>query len=757
MIMAKEIRITGIVQGVGFRPFIHRLASEFGLRGWVLNDTEGVLVFAEGDDGAVESFISSIKGRASKPAVINEIKAVDADDTGAETFEIIPSEHREGEVTAISPDLATCYDCLRELCDSRDRRFYYPFINCTHCGPRYSIIRDLPYDRPSTSMSPFEMCDECLDEYTDISDRRFHAQPNACEVCGPHYEILDSKGDYIDSPDPIIEACEMLRRGEILAVKGIGGFHLMADAQNSETIEKLRLRKSRPNKPFALMVSDIETARKLCEINPSEAEQLASPPAPILLLRKLAQPDIILPENIAPGMDKMGIFLPYAPIHHIIMMISGLKILIATSGNKRDEPIACDNNEAISDLSGIADGYLVHNRNIVGRSDDSVGFVFEDNLVLTRRSRGYVPRAIKLPRAGSLVLAVGADLKGAFALTRGNQAYLSPYLGDLTGEKSVALFDEVLARYLDWLKIAPAGVICDLHPDYQSTILAEKFAEENSIPLYRIQHHFAHALSVVAENLLEPGKHIAVAFDGHGYGEDGTIWGGEFLLIDGADFERIGHIRNVPQPGGDIAAKVARRMALTWAYTAYGEGFEDYIPEVIESLGEKAGRIIDIISQNRPPLTSSAGRLFDAVACLLGICCDNSFEGECPQKLTAIADLKEKGAYALDTIDGMLDPSSAIRLIIEDKAEGVSSGKISSRFHNGLAKAVVEMSAEFADKAGTSSVLLTGGVFQNPLFLELVVRGLREAGKNPYWNSAVPPGDSGVALGQALYGILKLR
>ncbi|MGC9314905.1 MAG: carbamoyltransferase HypF [bacterium] len=755
--MAKEIRIKGIVQGVGFRPFIHRLATEFGLRGWVMNDTEGVLVFAEGDECAVESFISTIECRAPKPALIMEVKVIDADDIGTETFEIIPSEHREGEVTAISPDLATCDDCLRELCDPRDRRFYYPFINCTHCGPRYSIIRELPYDRPSTSMSPFEMCHDCLDEYTDIADRRFHAQPNACEVCGPHYEILDSNGDYIDSPDPIIEACDMLRRGEILAVKGIGGFHLMADARKHDAVEKLRIRKSRPNKPFALMVSDIDTAQKICGITPSEAEHLASPPAPIVLLRKLAAHEIILPENIAPGMDRMGIFLPYSPIHHIIMMISGLDILIATSGNKRDEPIACDNIEAVRDLAGIADGYLVHNRDIVGRSDDSVGFVFEDNLVLTRRSRGYVPRATKMPGAGSPVLAVGADLKGAFALTCGNQAYLSPYLGDLTGEKSLALFDEVLSRYLGWLKISPTAVVCDLHPDYQSTILAEKFAEKYSIPLYRIQHHFAHALSVIAENRLKPEKYIAVAFDGHGYGEDGTIWGGEFLLVDGAEFERVGHIRTLPQPGGDISAKDARRMALTWAYTAYSEGFEKHIPKIIESLGENAGIIIDIISQNRAPLTSSAGRLFDAAACILGICCGNSFEGECPQKLTAIADLSEKSSYPFEISNGILDPSPAIRRIIEDKAEGVPLGIISARFHNGLAKAVVEMSAEFAEKAGTSSILLTGGVFQNPLFLELVVRGLREADKSPYWNSAVPPGDSGVALGQALFGILKSR
>jgi hydrogenase maturation protein HypF len=755
--MAKEIRIRGIVQGVGFRPFVHRLATEFGLKGYVLNDTEGVLVHIEGSDDAISALIDNIEKRAPKPSHINEIQISDKPDTGAEGFVIVASEHREGEVTAISPDLATCEDCLRELFDPSDRRYFYPFINCTLCGPRYSIIRELPYDRPNTSMATFEMCEKCACEYSEIADRRYHAQPDACETCGPHYELLDSTGDHIDTFDPIAEAAVMLHEGGIIAVKGIGGFHLMADAMNIDSIEKLRLRKLRPSKPFALMVFDIEAARKICEINDSEAEYLASPASPIILSKIQSTPKIKLPQTIAPGLDMMGIFLPYAPIHHILMRIAGLKFLIATSGNRRDEPIACDNEEAIHDLDGIADAFLVHNRDIIGRTDDSVGFVFEDELVLTRRSRGYVPRAIRLPVLGEPILAVGADLKGTFALTRHNEAYLSPYLGDLTGEKSVELFEEVLTRYLDWLKIAPKAVICDLHPDYQSTILAEKIAKERKIPLFRIQHHYAHALSVIAEHHLDQGKHVAVVFDGHGYGPDNTIWGGEFLTVDGTNFEREGHLHKVPQPGGDKAAKDARRMALSWAFTALGEDLETQIPEIVTSLGENAGIILDIIAQERAPITSSAGRLFDAVACLSGVCEKNSFEGECPQKLTAIADKDENSAYPFAILENILDPSPAICEIIEDRRAKVSPSIISARFHNGLAGGIIEMASRIAEKIGTSSILLSGGVFQNPLLLKLVVEGLREANLNPYWNRAIPPGDSGVALGQAYYGVLRQK
>ncbi len=750
--IARKIRIKGIVQGVGFRPFIHRLAAEFDIAGFVLNDTEGVLIHAEGEPENVGRFVDAIPEMAPKPAHIAKIASEPVSILGRADFRIIPSEHREGEVTAISPDLATCEDCRAELFDPGDRRYGYPFINCTHCGPRYSIIENLPYDRPATSMSPFAMCQNCLAEYRDVQNRRFHAQPNACRECGPKYDLFDLAGLSVRCDDPIVFACEMLRDGKIIAVKGIGGFHLIADAANGEVVGKLRERKERPAKPFALMVRDIETVRKLCEVSDREAAILSSPAAPILLLKIKKSPALELPDNIAPGLDRLGIFLPYAPIHHLIFALSGIEILIATSGNKRDEPVSCQNDEALRDLKDIADAFLVHNREIVGRTDDSVGFVFDNELTIVRRSRGYVPRPVEMPISGASILAVGADLKGTFAMTRGSEAFLSPYLGDLTGEKSLELFDEVLSRYLKWLNIAPEAIVCDLHPDYASTILAERLAAEWGVPLFRLQHHAAHGISVIAEHKLPDKPALTVALDGYGYSSDGTIWGGEFLSVRHGGFERLAHIRHVPQPGGDRAAVDTRRMALSWAFEALGEKVIERIPDLLDDLSDLAGPLLSMIRCRRPPLTSSAGRLFDSVACLTGVCSRNTFEGECPQRLTAAADMFEMGHYEFATTDSILDPSPAIRRIIEDCSAGIDKGIIAARFHRGFARGIVDMAHKLAGDNGIGDVLLSGGVFQNPILLELVVKGLRGRGLRPYWNRIVPAGDAGIALGQALFG-----
>jgi len=754
---AREIRIKGIVQGVGFRPFVYRLARRFDIKGKVLNDTEGVLIFAEAELARIDSFIRAIRDEAPRPAAINEILSHSVEPTGASDFTIVPSEHAEGEVTSMSPDIATCENCLAELFDIDDRRYGYPFINCTHCGPRYSIIRGLPYDRPQTSMAIFEMCDDCRTEYEEVLDRRFHAQPNACELCGPRYSLLDGAGEPVKCSDPIFEACNMLSDGKVVAVKGIGGFHLMADATNPATVEILRDRKRRPSKPFALMVRDIGVAKMLCEVSDAEADELGSPAAPIVLLKLRKNPAFELPSSIAPGLDQLGLFLPYAPVHYLLFAATGLPCLIATSGNRRDEPIACDNDEVVRDLQGIADAFLVHNRDIVGRTDDSVGFIFEDNLILVRRSRGYVPKSSELPLSGPPVLATGADLKGCFALTRRKDAFLSPYLGDLTGEKSVELFEEVLERYLSWLKVKPEALVCDLHPDYMSTVLAEKYSNQWGVPLYRIQHHFAHALSVMAEFNLPDEPCLAVALDGHGYGGDGTIWGGEFLLTRYDEFERLGHIFQVPQLGGDKAAIDTRRMALSWLYAAFGEDALQRVPKLFENLGGEADLLLDIARRNLPPTTSSTGRLFDAVACLAGICCENTFEGECPQKLMAAVDFSEKNAYDFAITSNILDPRPVITQIIADIESGVSANIIAAKFHRGLAHGIVEMAAKLCDEHSLTGILLTGGVFQNRVLLELVVNGLRKRKLKPHWNRSIPPGDAGVALGQALFGINKLR
>ncbi|RKZ31383.1 carbamoyltransferase HypF [bacterium] len=750
---AREIRIKGIVQGVGFRPFVYRLAVRFGIKGNVLNDTEGVLVVAEGESKTLDNFIRAIREEAPRSAVIREVITKPTERTGASGFSIIRSEHRGGEVTAISPDLATCDDCLSELFDPGDRRYGYPFINCTHCGPRYSIIEKLPYDRPSTSMSPFNMCENCRTEYEDVLDRRFHAQPNACAVCGPQYELLDGQGHSVECENPIEETCNLLIAGKIVAVKGIGGFHLMADALNKHAIDALRKRKKRPAKPFALMVADIGTARLFCRISDSEAEILRSPAAPILLFEKSDTPGYRLPETLAPGLDRLGVFLAYAPVHYLIFALSGLPVLIATSGNRRDEPISCDNEEAIRALRGIADAFLVHNRDIVGRSDDSVGFVFESDMVIVRRSRGYVPRPIELPISGKPLLAVGADLKGTFALTRGNEAFLSPYLGDLAGEKSLELFEEVLERYLNWLKIEPEAIVCDLHPDYVGTIEAEKLARKWRVPLYRIQHHFAHGLSVIAEYGLPDEACLTIALDGHGYGEDGTIWGSEFLLTHYGGFERLAHIYNIPQPGGDKAAVDVRRMALSWGYAAFGEEVIGRFPELVKKLGNKTEPLLNIIRENRRPSTSSAGRLFDAVACLSGICCENTYEGECPQRLMAAVDYTERASYDFDILEMTLDPRPVIRQISVDIGNNFLPGKIAAKFHRGFANAITEMASRLCEEKGVEKILLTGGVFQNTVLLELTAESLRDIGLKLHWNKVVPPGDAGIALGQALFGL----
>ena len=748
---AVSIRICGIVQGVGFRPTVYRLAVEHGVRGFVRNDSGGVTIRAEGD--GVAAFISALADGAPRASTIETMEVEDVEPEGFADFRIVESERLEGEVTSISPDLATCPDCLRELFDPDDRRFGYPFINCTHCGPRYSIIRELPYDRRFTSMSEFPMCADCRAEYEDVSDRRFHAQPNACELCGPRYELLDRDGEPIICDDPIGRVGDLLGAGKIVAVKGIGGFHLMADAQNETAIDELRRRKTRPHKPFAVMVDGLESARKICELSTMEGNILASPAAPILLLKRLRDPMSILPESIAPRLDRLGLFLAYAPVHHLIFAASGLRALIATSGNRRDEPIVCRNDEAIRELRGIADVFLVHNREIVGRTDDSVGFVFDGAMTVVRRSRGYVPRSIRLPISGPPVLAVGADLKGTFCITRGGDAFLSPFLGDMAGEKSAILFDELLDRYLDWLKVRPEAIVCDLHPDYISTMKAERIAERLDVPLFRVQHHFAHALSVVAEHRLPDEASLAISLDGYGYGGDGTIWGAEFLIFDYDGFERVGHIFDVPQPGGDRAAIDARRMALSWLHAAFGDRAADALPALFASLGELAEPLLKMISERRPPIASSAGRLFDTMACISGICCENTYEGECPQRLMAAFDPSIEGRYGFDFDGKVLDPRRAIRAAVLDISSGKRAATVATRFHRGFARGLVDAATKICARRSIRSVILSGGVFQNEVLLKLVVEGLRNEGLSPNWNRSSPPGDAGVALGQALFGL----
>lgn len=749
---AAQLKICGIVQGVGFRPAVYRYAVALNLKGFVRNDSQGVFIHAEGK--RLGEFILGIEKNLPPSAQINDFQVLPVKPIGYRGFEIISSENMGGIPTAITPDLATCSDCARELFDPQDRRYLYPFINCTNCGPRYSIVQRIPYDRPNTTMSIFHMCEDCSAEYKNPIDRRFHAQPDACATCGPQYTLLDSDGKMIESKDPIAFAAKAIESGSIIAVKGIGGFHLMANAFDKSVVAKLRLRKNRPNKPFAIMARDLDAVGLQCNISEDEAEELKSPRAPIVLLKKKI--DCTLPESIAPDLDRIGIFLPYAPVHYLLFNSMSIDAIIATSGNRRDEPIICDNNEAVSNLDNIADMFLVHNRDIVGRSDDSLGFVFKGDYIVIRRSRGYVPKAIKLPVEGPSVLAVGADLKGTFCLTRGNEAFLSPYLGDLQGAKSSEYFDEVLARYLEWLDIQPEVIISDLHPDYVSTIKGEKLARQLSLPFLQIQHHYAHILSAIAEHQLADRPILGIALDGYGYGADGTIWGGEFLISDYNDFSRVCHITCVPQPGGDRAAVDVRRMALSWLQKAFGDCALDYTDQLFKPKIENGSTILELIRQNRPPLTSSAGRLFDSISAISGVCSYNSFEGECPQKLMAAFDSSIDGAYEFGFDGKSIDPSTAVISATKDAIKNESPSLISTRFHRGFANALVLASITICREHSIKKVILTGGVFQNIVLLGLVAEGLRENGLEPHWNKQIPPGDAGLAIGQALYGLKKL-
>ena len=746
---AFEVKIRGIVQGVGFRPTVHRIAREFGLKGYVRNDGDGVSLHIEG--ARADEFLAKWRELLPSAARVSSVNVREIGARGFEAFSIVVSERGDGEPTSISPDLATCEDCVRELLDQSDRRFRYAFINCTNCGPRYSIIREVPYDRPATTMAKFPMCPDCLAEYENPENRRFHAQPNACEACGPSLKLLDADGQSIGRIDPIVRSAELIMQGKILAVKGIGGFHLVANAFDETAIQSLRARKLRPKKPFAVMVRDVASARRYCEIPPDYKAELISPSAPIVLAKKSSA--CTLPDLIAPGLDSIGIFIPYAPVHHLLFAELPIPAIIATSGNRRDEPVARDNEEALRDLAGIADYFLVHDRDILGRSDDSVVIPFEGARIIVRRSRGFVPEPIELPGSGNPVLAVGADLKGTFCITRGNEAFMSPYLGDLRGEKSLELFREVLDRFISWLEIRPKLVVGDLHPDYLSTIEGERLSSEWGVPFWQIQHHFAHALSVTAEHRLPDKPALAVSLDGHGYSEDGTIWGGEFLVFDRRGFERAGHILEVSQAGGDRTAIDARRMALSWMFASMGETAREIAGKILRPFDSNAEAILDLMQNNRPPMTSSAGRLFDAFSAIAGICDYNSFEGECPQRLMAAFDASVDGQYDFTIADGILDSRPAVISAVNDVLRGRGGSVVATRFHRGFAHGIADLAEEICAERSIENVILTGGVFQNIILMELVVNLLRSKGLTPLWNRLVPPGDAGVALGQALYGI----
>ena len=754
---SQRIRVTvqGIVQGVGYRPFIYRLASEMGVGGWICNSTHGVLIEAEGPGAAVARFLHRIAEEKPPNAVVDTTDVTLVIPNGESTFEIRPSDDRGVTTALILPDIATCPDCRREIFDANDRRYRYPFTSCTNCGPRFSIVNSLPYDRPNTSMMEFDMCDRCGDEYLDPSDRRFYAQANACPDCGPRLRLLNRNGEVVATADQgLRETAGMLRQGGVVAVKGMGGFHLMVNALDDSAVKMLRERKRREEKPLALMFPSLDAVLEHCEVSRLEIRLLTSPEAPIVLVR--ARPVRTVARSVAPDNPYLGVMLPYTPLHDLLMAELGTPI-VATSGNLSDEPICTDGGEALARLGSVADLFLDHDREIVSPLDDSVVCVMADRPVVIRRGRGYAPSPFPVRATGSEsagTLAVGAHLKNTTAVLFNGRVFVSQHIGDLSSTSAVRRFESIIQRFEDLYGSRPERVVCDMHPEYPSTAYAESLGR----PLVRVQHHHAHVLACMTEHSIEDPV-LGICWDGTGYGPDGTVWGGEFLRTGGADFERVAHFKTFALPGGNAAVREPRRSAIGLLHEVFGERLWER--HDIRPLGEFSGterRIIRAALEKglNTPRTSSAGRLFDAVASLLDIRHRSVFEGQAAMALEFAADGHETDErYPFEIArEGssarVIDWAPMIRAILRDTGAAVPVGRISSTFHNTL----VDMIACVSRLSGESRVVLTGGCFQNRLLTERAIRRLRAEGFVPYWHERVPPNDGGLALGQIAAAVL---
>jgi hydrogenase maturation protein HypF len=759
MVKRTKGAIQGIVQGVGFRPFVYQLAHRFDLAGYVINTSQGVLLEVEGPETRIGDFFEAIVSETPPLAQISALDRSEIPALGEHSFKIRESRAGLGRSALISPDVSICPDCLSELRNPDDRRYRYPFINCTNCGPRYTIIRDIPYDRPSTTMQKFEMCPACKAEYDDPSNRRFHAQPNACWECGPQTALHDLDGNLVPCSDPVREAARLLREGAIVAVKGLGGFHLAVDAANHKAVVRLRRRKHREEKPLAIMVPDLETAREIARVSDEEAAILASRRRPIVILRKRRSHGLSL--QVAPRNHYFGMMLPYTPLHYLLMD-ARFRALVMTSGNMTEEPINIENHAAFINLKGIADFFLVHNRDIHLRSDDSIVRVINRVPRQIRRSRGYVPAPIFLPdRLSKLppVLAVGGELKSAVCLTKENRAFLSQHVGDMENLETYEFFRLTISHLQRILEIEPAVIAHDLHPDYLSSRFAR---EQEDIPLVSIQHHHAHIVSCMAEHGIV-GPVIGLAMDGTGLGTDGRIWGGEILLADLVSFERKAHLDYIPLPGGDVAAKFPWRMALVYLHRAYGDEVFDLDIPFVEHLHEIEAKIVIQMARQavNSPLTSSCGRLFDAVASLIGLRDRNAYEGQAPIELEMRQRRGETGEYPWRIEKGeslrRLLTDDLIRGIVEDLTHGTSKGVISARFHNTIMRMLRDTCRLLREETGVGEVAMSGGSFQNATLLTGLTLMLEQDGFRVYSHRLVPSNDGGLALGQAVCAGLRLR
>ena len=749
-----RVAIRGAVQGVGFRPFVFRLAQELGLTGWVNNSAQGVFIEVEGRHDRLQGFLLRIPREKPAPAFIQSLESSWLDPVGYTEFEIRESDAAGAKTALILPDIATCPECLGEILDPANRRHRYPFTNCTHCGPRFSILESLPYDRPNTTMKRFAMCEACRAEYGEPRDRRFHAQPNACPACGPQLELWDRAGRVLAQRDEALQqAAQAIRRGEIAAVKGLGGFHLLVDARNEQAVRRLRELKHRDEKPFALMAPSLASAQALCDVSEAEERLLTSPEAPIVLLRRLGGPAESRPaaggiaEAVAPRNPCLGVMLPYTPLHHLLLAELGFPV-VATSGNLAEEPICTDERDALRRLGGMADLFLVHDRPIARHMDDSIVRVMLGREMVLRRARGFAPLPVHLSRQWLPPrLAVGAHLKSAVALAIGGDVFISQHIGDLESTAAFDAFQRVTNDLERLYDVRPESVVCDAHPDYLST----KFARRLGVPVREIQHHFAHVVSCMAENELE-GPVLGVAWDGTGYGPDGTIWGGEFLLATRHDFERTAHWRQFRLPGGDSAVREPRRSAAGVLYEIFGDALSGpEAPAQVQGFTRAELQIVwqMLHKQLNAPLTSSAGRLFDAAAGIAGLRQEMRYEGQAAMEWEFAAEAAGTDeAYPIRILDGqsplVVDWEPMVRAMLEDVSVGEPVGRLAAKFHNALAEAIVEV----ARRTGWEQVVLSGGCFQNRYLTERAVRRLEEEKFRPYWHQRVPPNDGGIALGQ---------
>ena len=740
-----SITVHGAVQGVGFRPFVYRLATDLGLRGGVRNAAEGVVIEAEGPQEELRRFLVRLREEAPGPARIRDVEAVFGAARGCEGFVVQTSESAGVRTAWIPPDLATCPECVRELFDPGNRRFRHAFVSCAQCGPRFSVIEGLPYDRPQTSMRDFPMCPECAREYANPADRRFHAQTIACPDCGPRLRACDAAGEVMAwDGEAIARAADVLRGGLVVALKGIGGFQLLADARSDVAVNLLRLAKQRVEKPFAVMVPDLAMASALCEVGPIEADVLTSSAAPIVLLHRREGQTPKIAAEVAPGVPRLGLMLPYSPMHHLLLAELGFPI-VATSGNQAEEPICISEEEAFERLGKIADLFLLHDRPIVRPLDDSVVQVVLGREQVLRRARGYAPLPIEMPSATSaLVLAVGGHLKNTVALAFGRNVFLSAHVGDLVTPEAAVLFRRTLRDLADLYGITPERIACDLHPDYHSTLIAEGLER----PLVRVPHHRAHVLSCMADNGLEPPV-LGVAWDGTGLGEDGLIWGGEFLREDGTSARRVAHLHPFRLPGGEAAMHRPFRSAMGVLFEAMGEDGWTWGAE--RGLWAPDDPLRQLVGAASPsPLTTSAGRLFDAVAALTGLRSRASYEGQAAMELEfAARGVETDEIYSYSAELPVIDWRPMVREMAGEAAAGRAVGLISAKFHKTLA----EMVHDVAKSTGCPDVVLTGGCFQNGLLTELCVERLWAAGFRPAWHHRIPPNDGGLAAGQIIAAV----